>query len=59
MTWVKQYGSPYYPLHKRRRVNSWFELDYEPRYDYDPEFAAVVDDFMLVEVDHSMLQSKI
>ena len=52
MTWVKQYDNPYYPPNKRRRVDSGFGLDYEPRYDYDPEFASVVNDSILVEVDH-------
>ena len=52
MEWVEQYDNPYYPPHKRRRVDSGFGVDDEPRYDYDPEFASVVDDSMLVEVDH-------
>ena len=52
MTWVEQYDNSYYPPHKRRRVDSGFGLDYEPQNSYDPEFASVVDDSMLVEVDH-------
>ena len=52
MALVKQYDNFYNPPDKRRRVDSGFGLNYEPRCDYDPEFASVVDDSILVEVDH-------
>ena len=52
ITWREQHANPFYPPHKRRCVDYGIGPDYEPRYDYDPEFAAVVDDSMVVEVEH-------
>ena len=43
MTWVEQSVNSFYPPYKRRRVNYGHGPDDDPL-DYDPEFAAVVDD---------------
>ena len=60
MTWRVQHANPFYPLHKRRHVdydpfewvNQVIGLDYESRYNHDPEFAAVVDNSMVFEVEY-------
>ena len=50
--WVEKDDNPYYPPHKLSRVDSGFGVDGGPRYVYDPEYAAIVDDSMLIEVDN-------
>ena len=49
--WVEKEDNPYYPPNKRSHVDSGFGVDGGPRYVYNPEYAAIVDDSMLVEVD--------
>ena len=50
--WKEKADNPFFPPSKRRRVDSGFVMDCGARYVYDPEYAAVVDDSMLVEVDN-------
>ena len=51
--WKEKEDNPFSPPSKRRRVDSGFEeAPGGARYVYDPEYAAIVDDSMLVEVDN-------
>ena len=52
MTWRVQHANPFYPTHKCRCVDYWIGPDYEPQYDYDPKFTAVVDNYLVVEVEY-------
>ena len=50
--WLEKYEDSFFPPSKRRRIDSGFEEGGGAWYVYDPEYPAIVDAAMHVEVDN-------